>query len=123
MNGINKIKEKYLRKIIQGFSLTAMAFVFQACYGPPQDFRSNKFIEGIVKDEAGNPIQNIKISLDETERYTITDTEGKFYTHVQPASEYKIHIEDTKNNFFSKKDTTISNVEGDIFVEINLAKK
>ena len=53
---------KYLRKILKGVSLTAALFVFQACYGTPQDeiyYQSVAF--RVVSSDDGQPIPNVDI--------------------------------------------------------------
>ena len=53
---------KYLRKILKGVSLTAALFVFQACYGTPQDevyFQNVAF--RVVSSDDGQPIPNVDI--------------------------------------------------------------
>ena len=41
------MKRDWKRKIIGGLFLTSVAFVFQACYGTPQDFGNDLLIEGV----------------------------------------------------------------------------
>ncbi len=41
------MKRDWKRKIIGGLCLTSVAFVFQACYGTPQDFGNDLLIEGV----------------------------------------------------------------------------
>ena len=51
------MKRDLKRKLIGGLCLTSIAFVFQACYGTPQDFGSDLLIEGEVKAKStGLPI-------------------------------------------------------------------
>jgi hypothetical protein len=55
------MKRDWKRKIIGGLCLTSIAFVFQACYGTPQDFGEDLLIEGQVKSKTtGLPIKGIK---------------------------------------------------------------
>lgn len=44
MKLLTKMKQKWLRTIGFGLSLTTIAFVFQACYGMPHDRRWNKLV-------------------------------------------------------------------------------
>ena len=52
------MKRDWKRKIIGGLCLTSVAFVFQACYGTPQDFGNDLLIEGQVTSKiSGLPIK------------------------------------------------------------------
>ena len=77
-----KFKNKLLRFLLKSFSLTAVLFVFQACYGTPQDFEQDLQIEGTITDKVtGNPIQGIKVQIGGTIQYTLTDESGRFYMY------------------------------------------
>ena len=82
MNRIELKSRKLLRKIFGGISLTAMAFVFQSCYGMPSDseWLDEVKLTGTVKAKTTNlPIKGISISVnDGFSYYGITDDEGKF---------------------------------------------
>ena len=55
------MKRNWVRRIIGGISFTSALFVFQACYGTPQDFGFDLFIEGQVKSAStGLPVKGIK---------------------------------------------------------------
>ena len=72
---------KSLRKIFNGISLTAVAFIFQACYGMGPDCNHNDVkLTGTVTSKTTNlPIQGIKVSVnDESHNMGITDENGKF---------------------------------------------
>ena len=43
------MKSNWIRKIIGGMSLTTAMFIFQACYGTPQDMGLDMLVEGQVK--------------------------------------------------------------------------
>ena len=55
---------KWIRKILKGVSFTAVLFVFQACYGPMEDYREGP-LGGVtlhVTDAAsGQPLPDIKV--------------------------------------------------------------
>jgi len=70
----------YLRKIFSGISLTAMAFVFQACYGPPPDgdMYDVKFTGQVLSKTTSTPIKGIKVMVDDGLSYGFTDKDGKF---------------------------------------------
>ena len=86
---MKKIELKYrklLRIIFGCFSFTAIAFVFQACYGMKQDRFYDIKLTGTVKSNTTNlPIKGIKVSVnDERYNHGFTDENGKFdfYTRV-----------------------------------------
>jgi len=50
------MKGKLLKKIVGGLSFTTAPFVFQACYGTPQDSGPDAYKEGIVKSKSDDLI-------------------------------------------------------------------
>ena len=106
------MKRDWKRKIIGGLCLTSVAFVFQACYGTPQDFGNDLLIEGQVKSKtSGLPIQGIKVSVDDKVQYTNTDENGKFSFYIERLQYAKIQftdIDSTQNTLFSNKDTLVT---------------
>lgn len=46
---------------MKGISLTAAIFVFQACYGPMEDYYSTKVTFRVVSNDTGEPIQGVAI--------------------------------------------------------------
>ena len=74
---------KSLRKIFNGISLTAVAFIFQACYGPGPDMYFDVKLSGIVTSKTTNlPIGGIKVTVNENNNFGITDEDGKFDFYV-----------------------------------------
>lgn len=108
MTIFSKIKHKWLRNIGMGLSLTTIAFVFQACYGPPRDYKRDVLIEGKIVTKDGTPIEGIKISSDSTIQYAKTDANGEFYMYIPIADKYKLIVEDdNENSKFIGKDTVL----------------
>jgi hypothetical protein len=69
----------FLRRIFQGASLTAVAFVFQACYGVMTDCAYDVKLSGTVVSEVTNePIAGIKVSTNDGMNYAFTDENGRF---------------------------------------------
>jgi len=105
------MKRDWKRKIIGGLCLTSIAFVFQACYGTPQDFGNDLLIEGqVTSKNTGLPVKGIKVSVADQEQYTNTDENGKFSFYMEKLSSTRIKFTDvdsTKNGLFSNKDTLI----------------
>ena len=106
------MKRDWKRKIIGGLCLTSIAFVFQACYGTPQDIGQDLLIEGQVKSKtSGLPIKGIKVSFDARVQYANTDENGKFSLYIDKIQHPKIKFADvdsTENSWFSNKDTLIT---------------
>jgi len=100
------------RKIIGGFCLTSIAFVFQACYGTPQDFGSDLLIEGEVKAKAtGLPIKGIRVSISDNIQYTDTDDDGKFSFYIERSRSLNFKFSDidgNQNSQFTNKDTLLT---------------
>jgi len=74
-----------LRTIFGGISLTAIAFIFQACYGTSRDLGYDIKLSGTVKSKATKlPIKGIKVSRLNSPAYEITDENGNFsfYTYI-----------------------------------------
>ena len=71
---------KMLRKIFGGISLTAMAFVFQACYGMPNDYSDYvRFIGTVKSNTTLLPIEGIKVIVNnDGYNFGITNEDGKF---------------------------------------------
>ena len=77
-----KLKSRRLLRTIFGcVSLTAVAFVFQACYGPGPDRSYDVKFTGIVKAKDTNlPIKGIKVTVYDRDSniFGITDENGNF---------------------------------------------
>ena len=121
------MKQNFYRKIIQGLSLTSVMFVFQACYGTPQDFGNDINISGIVTSFAtGKPIKGIKITIENSSQFQLTDSEGKFVMYVPKMDSYNINFEDIdsiSNGSFAIKDTTLITVNNSIYLNMTLKNK
>ena len=80
MKKIELRSRQWIRKLFGGVSLTAMAFVFQACYGPlPDDAYDVKFTGTVTSKTTNLPVKGIKVSVNEGLNYGFTDENGKFY--------------------------------------------
>ncbi len=106
------MKRDWRRKILGGLCLSSIAFVFQACYGTPQDYGEDLFIEGQVKSkDTGLPVKGIRVSVANKVQYTNTDENGKFSFYIaktQAAKIYFTDVDSTQNILFSNKDTVIT---------------
>ncbi len=112
-----------------GLSLTSVMFVFQACYGTPQDFGMDVFVEGQVKSvTTGLPIQGVKVSVPDQLQYEFTNEEGffSFYTILDVSIALKIQdVDSTLNGLFIDKDIVVSNVNAEdrVYLNIELQEK
>lgn len=105
-------KRKILRRIYGALSFTTALFVFQACYGTPQDFGYDVFIQGVVKSRTTNqPISGIKVSVTSEPQYEITDATGLYKIYVPHYNNYTVRFEDIDSNIngsFLAKDTVFT---------------
>jgi len=96
MKKIELKSRKLLRTILGSISLTTMAFIFQACYGPSRDYYfHNVKLTGTVSSKTTNlPIKGIKVTVNEGVIYGYTDDNGNFdfYADVCNCSYYENDI-------------------------------
>ncbi len=122
-----KSNRNLARKIIGGLSFTSALFIFQACYGTPQDFESDLLIEGKVKAQAtGLPIKGIRVSVSDDEQKLMTDETGSFsfYTLMKDSISLRFEdIDNAQNGSFATKDTVLKELDSEIFLDITLVEK
>ena len=121
------MRSKWVRKIIGGLSFTTALFVFQACYGTPQDFGADLYLEGEVKSKTtGLPIKGINVGVPEAMQNVITDESGKFGFYTNSSQNIRIVFEDTdalENGSFKSKDTIVSGFTDHLYLKIHLEEK
>ena len=121
------MKRNWLRRVIGGLGFTTTLFIFQACYGTPQDFGLDLLIEGQVKSKtSGLPIEGIKVLVTESMQYEITDKEGKFSLYSEALEDLTIKFQDvdsTQNGAFVDKDTVLNDVNERVYLDILLDEK
>ncbi len=89
------MKRNWFNAIIKGISLTSAMFVFQACYGTPQDFGRDLCISGkVVSKSTGLPIEGIKVSVEDGVQYQKTDKQGGFMLYTEILQSIKVRFED-----------------------------
>ena len=122
-----KPKSSWAHKIIGGLSFTSAMFIFQACYGTPQDFEPDLLIEGKVKAQAtGLPIKGIRVSVPGEGQNLLTDDTGSFsfYTLMKDSVTLRFEdIDNTQNGSFTAKDTVLTDFSKQIFLDIALTAK
>ena len=121
------MKRNLFRKIVGGLSLTSALFVFQACYGTPQDIKPDLLLEGQVKSKtSGLPIKGIKVSVAENMQYELTNDEGKFSFYTEMLEELTLQFQDidsTQNGLYIEKDTVLTDLSEKVFLDIALEEK
>lgn len=117
------MKKSWIRNMVGGLSFTTALFVFQACYGTPQDFGMDLFVEGkVVSKTTGDPIKGIKVSSDQFQ-HVVTNDKGEFSFYTIKSDQLQISFEDidgAENGSFMKKDSVVSTVKDKIFLNIKL---
>jgi hypothetical protein len=121
------MKKKWIRGIIGGLSFASALFIFQACYGTPQDLGLDILVSGQVKSKSsGLPVKGIKVSITNTMQYELSDENGQFsmYTEIHDNLRMKFEdIDSTDNGYYASKDTVLNNVTEEVYLEINLEGK
>lgn len=116
------MKRNWIRDIIGGISFTSALFVFQACYGTPQDFGMDLLVKGQVKSKTtGLPIKGIKVSALENLQYDTTDENGKFSFYTEKLEKITIRFEDIdagQNGSFATKDSLLINNSEIVYLDI-----
>ena len=113
MKNDTTLLRRIFRKIIGGISLGSALFVFQACYGIPND-EIGLTVKGIVTSESSKePIMGIKVELDieeQSPQYTYTDVNGYFGFYLPRISQTNLSFTDVdsiENGSYVRKDTLV----------------
>ena len=121
------MKRKWIRGIIGGLSFTSALFIFQACYGTPQDLERDTLVHGKVTLKASDtPIEGIKVTVTSNSQYAHTDEEGLFSFYTIAADRLTIKfedIDDEENGAYSDKDTLLLGVWEDVYLDIEMEEK
>ena len=132
MKQIELKMRKSLRKIFSGISLTAAVFIFQACYGMPNDMHCDVRLTGTVTSKTTNlPIEGIKVTINgKSQNYGITDENGNFdfyayFRYIEPDLKVQfLDIDGVENGSFADKIITIDTVCNDaVNVDVELEEK
>jgi len=106
------MKFNWTKKLLGGLCLSSVAFVFQACYGTPQDFGEDLFVQGKVTDKTtGLPIKGIKVSVVDRMQYLYTNEEGHFFFYTMRADSTVVRFEDVdsiENGSYASKEIVLS---------------
>jgi len=121
------MKRNWIRKIVGGLSLTSAMFIFQACYGTPQDFGLDLLVEGQVKSKtSGLPIKGIKVSVADNMQYEITNEEGKFSFYTEMLEGLTLQFQDVdsiQNGLYTEKDTVLTEIREKVYLDIIMEEK
>lgn len=105
------MKFNWTKKLLGGLCLSSVAFVFQACYGPPQDFGEDLWVQGKVTDKTtGLPIKGIKVSVVDRMQYLYTNEEGDFAFYTMRADSTVVRFEDVdsiENGSYAAKEIVL----------------
>ncbi len=117
------MRKNWIRTLLMGLSFTSVLFVFQACYGTPQDFGADILVEGIVKAKpSGNALSGIKVTIEmpgQDKQYAYTNESGKFSMYTLPYGSIPVNFCDTVGTFLPK-DTVLLNKGNNLFISIEL---
>ncbi|MDR1792722.1 MAG: carboxypeptidase-like regulatory domain-containing protein [Bacteroidales bacterium] len=123
---INKIN-KWFRNILKASSLTAVMFVFQACYGTAyDDYKEDVFISGkVISKSTQQPIQGIKVSPKSESVFAITDKNGEFgfYSPRYRVTDYFDTLSAVREGYpllFEDIDSTENGAYADTLLYINV---
>ncbi len=118
------MKNLWFRKVLGGLSFTSALFIFQACYGTPQDMEPDMQLEGkVVSRASGLPVTGIKVTLEGVNLVDTTNQNGEFSIFTNFANSYKLIFEDvdsTLNGAYLRHDTIISGDNDYAFVNVLL---
>lgn len=118
--------KKWINRTIRGLSFTSAMFIFQACYGTPQDFGNDILLKGQVTSlQTGEPLEGIKVEVEHSGQYEVTNENGEFSLYTYADSHFKMQFSevDTVNVNYTVKDTLIAEGDASNFLNIKLQSK
>jgi hypothetical protein len=121
------MKRTWRKGILGGLSFTSALFIFQACYGMPQDFYEDIQISGRVKSKtSGQALAGIKVTLKEMAHDQLTDETGEFLFFSHEINQATLLFEDVDgedHGAFASKDTVIQSPGEQVMLEIELEEE
>lgn len=110
-----------------GLSLTSAMFIFQACYGTPQDFGYDILVEGkVTAKTTGLAIPGIKVVVGDNIQFTLTNEEGYFSFYTISDTQIPIRFQDIDrelNGSFGDKEIIVSAVEDRVYLNVDLQEE
>lgn len=121
------MKRNWIRSIIGGLSFTSALFIFQACYGTPQDLQHDVLVQGQVKSKtSGLPIEGVRISIADIRQFDYSNEEGEFSFYTGWIDHITIRFSDvdsTQNGSFVDRDTVLTNIRDNVYLDIEMEEK
>lgn len=121
------MRRSWKRKLLGGLSLTSALFIFQACYGTPQDLGLDVNIKGKVSSEkTDKPVKGIKVSVVDNMQYAYTDEAGFFSFYIENADTYRlkfVDLDSDQNGSYIPVDTVLTGIDKSIYLNIVLKEK
>lgn len=112
------------RKFFTILSFSTALFIFQACYGTPQDMKDDVSIRGVILSaETGHPIPGVRVELQNTRQYLFSDEHGEFELYTSPQQQYHLALADedgSDHGFFSGETRIIDNSMAADFLELKM---
>lgn len=120
-----RLKKQWIRKSLALFSLSAAAFVFQACYGVENDYYLDVEITGRVSAlDTGLPVEGIIVSLANYYSECPSDSMGRFTLYAPSDSTYLLFfndVDDAQNGLFQNTKKLIENKSYNNYLEADIA--
>ena len=123
MKKLSEKGRKALRAIYRVLGVTAVSLIFQACYGMPPDMGDDVVIHGSVKSKTDVPIPGIKVSVEDTTFYDLTDNDGYFNIYMPRQDYYTVNFEDIdgpENGVFKPRSMTVTTYQGESSLSVEL---
>lgn len=121
------MKNNRIRNVLKGLSFTSAMFIFQACYGTPQDFGYDRLVEGQVTSETtGLPIKGIKVSVTGNMNYDTTDDEGRFSIYSDQLENIVVGFADVdgeENGWYEGQYKKVEDASESVYLEIAMKDK
>ena len=106
---------RILRCIFATLSGSAVAFIFQACYGTPRDLVRDLQITGtVLSASTGQPLGGITVEAKGISSATTTEADGSYTLYVPLMDEYRMDFHEStsgENMRFKELDTTITRTD------------
>ncbi len=106
-------KRNLLSKLLSFFSLSAAAFVVQACYGTAEGYEDATRIDGRVTAlDSGESIRGIKVDLNGSQQKVFTDEQGRYSVLCDNKDSYRLVFSDVdgeENGMFLPGEKVVDN--------------
>lgn len=106
--------KNFRRKLFGFLSFSTALFIFQACYGAPQDQYEDVLVKGtILSDTTNQPVSGIKVIVNSDSQFAMSDSTGSFSFYVPSATQYHLLVSDADtaaNGYYSQQDTVLGSI-------------